>query len=170
MLFRSKKVNILFGKQGTQERQRFLATVFTGVLIVSAILIFSTKPAVIPVAARADTGKRAACKAIPKTIFFRSNNGSQGIAPPPPPIRKYYKPLMADTLGTGPFDFRASPFRLVLFSFNEPDCDISGTCFGGCAGSMSCVDGAQALSADGCNWKCCWCGTGNCSDFRQCGT
>ena len=167
MLSASKRFKILFSKQSLSRRQRFLGvTVFAGALLVSAMLMFGTKPAVPSVAAKADTDKRATCKAAPKTIFIRKNVDSQGIAPPPPPVRQYYKSFVANTSGVNAFNFRAG---LWTFSFSEEFCPESGTCFGNCSGSMSCVGGAQALSVDGCNWKCCWCGTGNCSDFASCG-
>jgi hypothetical protein len=182
MLSIGRRFEFLFGKQSLLRQQGFLAAiVFTGVLLASAMLIFSAKPAVTAAAAKVDIKKRGACKAIPKTLFYRNNgrnlfennliislNNSQGIAPPPAPVRSSDWPKVR----RNPLDFRFSPFAFPFLKVDgedDPPCP-GDSCAASCGGTLYCPDPDSFMQAiSGCVMRCCWCkNPGSCSATASC--
>lgn len=129
-----------------------------------AMLLFGTKPAVISVAAKADTNKRVANKVIPETLFFRNSNGPR-IAPPSTPVQAmdWWK------VRRDPLDLRSGSLVFPLLSMYDEGCP-GDSCSTSCAGSLTCPDpGAFLQLLSPCQARCCWCGNpGSCSDLSSC--
>jgi hypothetical protein len=170
MLSISKRFKTSFAKQSLRHlpgSRSLMAIAFTGTLLVSTLMLFSTQPAVSAGTAKAGinkckVGKGVASKAIPIVL----NRSTQGIAAPSAPVRKsdLWK------VSRNPFDFRAGRLPFAFLNMDEGDCPESASCSTGCGGSLSCGQSGtfmQALSE--CSMRCCWCSNpGNCSQAVDC--
>ena len=148
-------------------RSFLIATVFTGVLAISAALVLGTQPVQTAPAKNAVAKKCGDGKLITTMAFFHKSKQSNGIPPPPPPIsmKDWWKVQPKD-----PLDFRALRSSIFPGLSFEGDCPDSDSCAGSCGGSLYCSTSGTFMQAiSGCEMRCCWCNNpGSCSQMVNC--